>query len=97
MRYNAKATDRFDDLAKLMGLSSACEFIKAVENLKKDIHVPASIKEYGTAREDWMKEVHRMAENAHLDVCTSFNPRPATVEDLEKLYIALYEGESVDF
>ena len=97
MRYNAKATDRFEDLAKLMGLSSACEFIKAVENLKKDIHVPASIKEYGIAREDWMKEVHRMAENAHLDVCTSFNPRPATVEDLEKLYIALYEGESIDF
>lgn len=97
MRYNAKATDRFEDLAKLLGLSSACEFIKAVENLKKDIHVPASIKEYGIAREDWMKEVHRMAENAHLDVCTSFNPRPATVEDLEKLYIALYEGESIDF
>lgn len=44
-----------------------------------------------------MKEVHRMAENAFKDVCTSFNPRKTSVEDIEKLYIALYEGEKIDF
>lgn len=96
MRYNAKATDRFEDWPT-DGAFFRLRVYQGCRKSEKDIHVPASIKEYGIAREDWMKEVHRMAENAHLDVCTSFNPRPATVEDLEKLYIALYEGESIDF
>ena len=97
MRFNAKATDRYADLARLVGGETATDFIAAVENLKKDINVPASIREYGIEKEAWMKEVKRMAENAFADVCTSFNPRKTTVEDLEKLYIALYEGEYIDF
>ncbi len=97
MRYNAKITNRFEDLAKLLGLNTTNEFIEAVEKLKKDINVPASIREYGIEKEEWMKEVHRMAENAFKDVCTSFNPRTTSVEDIEKLYIALYEGEKINF
>ncbi len=97
MRYNSKVTSRFEDLARLVGKTTANEFIEAVENLKKEINVPASIREYGIEKETWMKEVHRMAENAYADICTSFNPRETSVEDLEKLYIALYEGEKIDF
>ncbi len=97
MRYNSKVTRRFEDLAKLIGKETTAEFIEAVENLKKEINVPASIREYGIEKEDWMKEVHRMAENAFRDICTSFNPRETSVEDLEKLYVALYEGEKIDF
>lgn len=97
MRYNSKVTNRFEDLAKVLGKTTTADFIEAVENLKKDIHVPASIREYGIEKEAWMKEVHRMAEHAFQDVCTSFNPRKTSVEDLEKLYIALYEGEKIDF
>lgn len=97
MRYNSKVTNRFEDLAKLIGLSTTGEFIKAVEELKKETNVPASIREYGIEKEVWMKEVHRMAENAFKDVCTSFNPRKTSVEDIERLYIALYEGEKIDF
>ncbi len=97
MRYNSKVTNRFEDLAKVLGKTTTSDFIEAVENLKKDIHVPASIREYGIEKEAWMKEVHRMAEHAFQDVCTSFNPRKTSVEDLEKLYIALYEGEKIDF
>ncbi len=97
MRYNSKVTSRFEDLAKLVGKTTTQEFIEAVENLKKEINVPASIREYGIEKEVWMKEVHRMAENAFNDVCTSFNPRKTSVEDLEKLYVALYEGEKIDF
>ena len=97
MRFNAKVTDRFADLAKLIGKETTCDFIAAVEDLKKQINVPASIREYGIGKEEWMNEVKRMAQNAFNDVCTSFNPRKTTVEDLEKLYIALYEGETIDF
>lgn len=97
MRYNAKVTNRFEDLARLLGLNTTDEFIQAVEELKKEINVPASIREYGIEKEEWMKEVHRMAENAFKDICTSFNPRKTSVEDIEKLYIALYEGEKINF
>ncbi len=97
MRYNSKATRRFEDLAKLIGKETTSEFVEAVENLKKEINVPASIREYGIEKDVWMKEVHRMAENAFRDICTSFNPRETSVEDLEKLYAALYEGEKIDF
>ena len=97
MRFNAKVTNRFDDLAKLIGLETGVEFIEAVEALKREIGVPASIREYGLTREEWMAEVKRMAQNAFNDVCTSFNPRKTSVEDLEKLYEALYEGDKIDF
>ena len=97
MRYNSKVTRRFEDLAKLIGKETTSEFVEAVENLKKEINVPASIREYGIEKDVWMKEVHRMAENAFRDICTSFNPRETSVEDLEKLYVALYEGEKIDF
>lgn len=97
MRYNSKVTNCFEDLAKLIGLSTTGEFIKAVEDLKKETNVPASIREYGIEKDVWMKEVHRMAENAFKDVCTSFNPRKTSVEDIERLYVALYEGEKIDF
>lgn len=90
-------TNRFEDLARLLGLNTTDEFIQAVEELKKEINVPASIREYGIEKEEWMKEVHRMAENAFKDICTSFNPRETSVEDIEKLYIALYEGEKINF
>ena len=97
MRFNAKVTDRYADLARLVGKNTTAEFIEAVENLKKDINVPASIREYGIEKEAWMNEVKRMAQNAYNDVCTSFNPRKLSVEEFEKLYIALYEGEAIDF
>ena len=97
MRFNAKVTDRYADLAKLVGKTTTAEFIEAVEHLKEDINVPASIREYGIEKEAWMKEVHRMAEHAFADVCTSFNPRATSVEDFEKLYVALYEGEKINF
>lgn len=97
MRYNAKVTNRFEDLAKLIGLNTTNEFIAAVEDLKKATNVPASVREYGIEKDVWMNEVHRMAENAFKDVCTSFNPRTTSVEDLEKLYVALYDGEKINF
>lgn len=43
-----------------------------------------------------MHDASALAENAFKDVCTSFNPRKTSVEDIEKLYVALYEGEKID-
>lgn len=97
IRFNMKATNRYDNLAHLVNAKTGEEFATAVENLRKSVGVPSSIKEYGISEEDWMKEVKRMAENALADPCTGFNPRKMAVEDFEKLFTAIYEGTVVDF
>ena len=44
-----------------------------------------------------MKAVPSMAEHALTDPCTGFNPRKPTVEELAKLYEAVYDGIVVNF
>ncbi len=97
IRYNSKATDRCDELARLVGKTTTEEFALAIENLRKDVRVPASIKEYGIAEADWMAEVDRMAEHAMEDACTGFNIRKPTQEDLRNFLVAIYNGDRVDF
>ena len=98
IRYNAKATERFTDLSKLIHCgTTAEEFAVAIENLRSECGVPASIKEYGIDEEAWMKAVPAMAEHAMKDPCTGFNPRTTNVEDLAKIYVAIYNNDIVNF
>lgn len=97
IRYNMTATPKANDLARLIGKTTAEEFAQAVEQLRSEVKVPASIKEYGIEEEAWMKEVDRMAEHAMTDPCTSFNPRKATKEELKNILLAIYNGEAINF
>ena len=98
IRYNAKATDRYNDLAALMHCGENAEdFAVAIEQLRAECGVPASIKEYGIDEEAWKKAIPAMAEHAMTDPCTGFNPRTTNVEDLAKLYEAIYNDVKVDF
>ena len=97
IRYNAKSTDRYNDLARTIGKSSTEEFVAAVETLRASVGVVASIKEYGITEEAWNARVKEMAQHAMADACTSFNPRVLTLEDMEKIFNACYYGEAVNF
>ena len=98
IRYNAKATERFTDLAKLIRCgTTAEEFAVAIENLRKECGVPASMAEYGIDENAWKEAIPAMAEHAMADPCTGFNPRTTSVEDLAKIYDAIYHGVKVDF
>ena len=98
IRYNAKATERYNDLASLMHCGTNAEdFAVAIEKLRAECGVPASIKEYGIEEEAWMNAIPVMAEHAMADPCTGFNPRTTNVEDLAKIYKAIYNNDMVNF
>jgi len=97
IRYNAKVTNRYNNLAKLIGKNTTEEFAQAIEELRSKTGVVGSIKEYGVSEEEWNKHVKEMTKHAMADACTSFNPRVPTAEELEKVFMCCYHGEKVNF
>ena len=97
IRYNAKSTERYNDLAKIVGATDAEGFASAIETLRAEVGVISCVKEFGIAEDVWMANVKEMAAHAMADACTGFNPRITTVEDLEKIFIACYNGDKVNF
>lgn len=66
--------------------------IKAIEQLKKDINIPASIKDWGVSKEEFAKAMETLPTLAFDDQCTGSNPRYPLIEEIEKLYWFAYEG-----
>ncbi len=97
VRYNSKATNKYDKLASALGKNGAEEFAQAIEELRASVNIASSIKECGVCEESWKAQVKEMAEHAMADPCTSFNPRVLTVEDMEKIFNCCFEGSKVDF
>lgn len=98
IRFNMKATERYNDLAKLIYCGSTGEeFAVAVEKLRKEAGVPATVKEYGIDEEAWMKAIPAMAEHAMQDPCTGFNPRKPETEELAKIYEAIFDRKIINF
>ncbi len=97
IRFNMKATDRYADLARLIGKETSEEFAQAVEDLRQASNIPANIKEYGISKEQWDAAIPGMAEHAFADPCTGFNPRKPSVEELAEIFKAIYTGEVVNF
>jgi acetaldehyde dehydrogenase/alcohol dehydrogenase len=67
--------------------------IAAIEDLKVKVGIPASIKEYGIARERFFATLDDMSEQAFDDQCTGANPRYPLISELKQLYINAYEGK----
>jgi alcohol dehydrogenase len=89
--YNLLAApEKFAKIAESMGenidglsiLDAADKAIGAIRRLAKDIGIPAGLGELGILEED----VPQMADNALKDVCTLFNPRSVTYDDIVRLY-----------
>lgn len=92
IRYNAKESNRFPDLAKVIGKETAEDLAQAIETLRAEVNNQSAIKEFGISREDWDKNLDFIANNAFVDPCTGFNPRKPTVEELKEIYNACYDG-----
>lgn len=97
IRFNSKATDRFEDLATVLGKQSAEDLAQEVETLRADINVIGSVKDFGVSEEEWTKNLKYIANNSFVDPCTGFNPRKPTIEELEQIFQACYEGVKVNF
>ncbi|WP_439183454.1 iron-containing alcohol dehydrogenase [Carboxylicivirga taeanensis] len=96
-RFNAKVTDKYNDLAELFGKSNAEEFAQEIEKLRASVGVVGSIKEYGVSPEEWNAKLDTLTANALKDPCTLFNPRKPEFDEIKAIYQACYEGTAINF
>lgn len=95
------AKERYAEIAdylKLGGNSSdekVEKLVAAVEQLKQEIEIPATIREtLGGDDRTFYDKVELMAEQAFDDQCTGANPRYPLISDLKELYLLAYFGNS---
>lgn len=95
MKYNKDFTgEKYREIASVLGIEgaetmsfedvrdAACQ---AIDQLSKDVGIPATISELGVKEED----IPAIAKDALNDVCTPGNPRDTTLEEIIELYRSL--------
>lgn len=66
--------------------------INAIQDLKKEVNIPMSIKDYGISEEAFYAKLDELVEMAFDDQCTGANPRYPLMQEIRDLYIKAYEG-----
>ena len=73
------------------------KLVQAVENLKKELEIPATIKEVLPEEEKhFYEQIEDLAMQAFDDQCTGANPRYPLIRDLQELFTLAYRGCRVD-
>ncbi|MFS8800223.1 bifunctional acetaldehyde-CoA/alcohol dehydrogenase [Synechococcus sp. R60.3] len=103
-RYpNAK--HRYAEIADYLQLGGAessddekvMRLIEAIEELKRKLGIPATIREALEEKErEFYDRLEAMAEQAFDDQCTGANPRYPLIQDMKELYVLAYRGCRVD-
>ncbi len=94
-KYNQQNTDKYDEIAKQLGVSN---LVEALKDLSTKLNLPLSFGELEEVPQDKFAEVlSRMSENAFNDPCTLTNPRPTSPEELEKVYQYSFDSKDIDF
>ena len=87
-------TQQIDPMPVITGACAYPEnLIEKLEELKKTIGIPASIKDFGVKEEDFLKTLDEMTENAFNDQCTGANPRYPLMDEIKQLYLLAYYGK----
>ena len=96
MEYNAEspAAPKYINIAKAMGVDTegmteqegVQAAIKAVKDLAVSVNIPQHLNEINIPKE----ALPQLSIDAFNDVCTGGNPRPTSIEDIEKLYNIAY-------
>ena len=84
---------------------SVTDWISAM--LNDELDIPQSIKNYGQGgvkaetsiidEKEYKQKLKEVARLAISDACTGSNPRQPSQEDMEKLLLAVYNDEDIDF
>ncbi len=96
-----KASERYAKIAELTGLSPAKDsteqkinaLIKRIKELKANIGIKSSIKEYDISEKDFLAKLDTMVEEAFNDQCTGANPRYPLMSEIKQMYLNAYYGE----
>ncbi len=93
-----KALCRYAKIAEYLNLSGTTDeekveaLIEEIDQLKKTIGIPASIREAGVNEADFLAKLDELAEDAFDDQCTGANPRYPLIEELKQVLLASFYG-----
>lgn len=71
------------------------KLIDMIEELKHKLNIPSSLKEYGIAEKDFLKNLDKLAELAFDDQCTGANPRYPLISEIKELFLKAYYGKPI--
>ena len=89
---------RYAKIADFLSLGGKSEddkvenLISAINGLKSEIGIPASIRDYGINEAEFLAKLDKMVEDAFDDQCTGANPRYPLMSELKDLYLSAYYG-----
>ncbi|MCQ2914614.1 MAG: bifunctional acetaldehyde-CoA/alcohol dehydrogenase [Alphaproteobacteria bacterium] len=92
------AKERYAQIANQLKLGGSNDdeklelLLQAIENLKTEINIPHSIKDFGIKKEDFEAKLDKMVEMAFDDQCTGANPRYPLMKEIKEIYLKAYEG-----
>ena len=91
--------ERYAQIADYLGLGGADDkqklenLITAIEKLKKQVGIKATIRDYGIDEVDFLAHLNEMVEQAFDDQCTGANPRYPLMSEIRQMYLNAYYGE----
>lgn len=94
------ALSRYAEVADYLGLKGSTDaektdaLIKAIKDLKKQVGIKDTIKDYNVPEEDFLKTLDEMAEQAFDDQCTGANPRYPLISEIKTMYLNAYYGRN---
>jgi len=94
-----QAAERYARAADYLGLGGKNaeekveRLIIAVDRLKKQLEIPASIEAAGVDASEFSKKLAAMSEAAFDDQCTGTNPRFPLIREIHSLYEQAFRGE----
>ncbi|MEF2920127.1 MAG: iron-containing alcohol dehydrogenase [Acutalibacteraceae bacterium] len=109
IKYNSKnpeAAERYAEIAKFIGLTGDSTvalvdaLIAELNAMNISLNIPSCIKDYEGGiidEKEFNDKLSNIAELAIGDACTGSNPRIPTQEEMEKLLLACYYDNEIDF
>jgi acetaldehyde dehydrogenase/alcohol dehydrogenase len=95
-----EAKERYASIADFLGLGGGTprekveRLMDKVEELKRQLDTPKSIREYGVNEQEFLARVDELSEQAFDDQCTGANPRYPLISEIRALYLKAYYGDT---
>ena len=90
---------RYAEVAEYLGLGGKTDEVKVqnlmkkIDELKTQIGIKNSIKEYGIDENLFLSQLDEMTEQAFDDQCTGANPRYPLMSEIKQMYLNAYYGK----
>ena len=94
-------TFRYARIADYLGLEGNTDeekmeaLITAIEQLKAQLDIPATIKDLGVSESNFLELLDEMCYQAFDDQCTGANPRYPLISEIKQMYLNAYYGKRV--